>query len=56
MPATGKIYPIDDRQRPAIQVVVENVPRVKAVEDYLVWVEPMSRMVIGISKRWSRRR
>jgi CBS domain-containing protein len=30
----------DERQRQAIQVIVENVPGVTAIHDHLVWVEP----------------
>jgi CBS domain-containing protein len=33
---------LDDRERQAAKVVVENVAGVKAVKDHLVWVEPMS--------------
>lgn len=37
---------IDERQRKALKVVAENIPGVKAVKDHLVWIEPMSGMVI----------
>jgi CBS domain-containing protein len=37
---------IDDRERTALQVLAENTPGVKAVHDNLVWVEPVSGMVI----------
>jgi CBS domain-containing protein len=37
---------LDERERPALRVVVENVLGVKAVEDHLCWVEPMSGWVI----------
>jgi CBS domain-containing protein len=37
---------LDERERPALRVVIENVPGVKAVEDHLCWVEPMSGWVI----------
>ncbi|MFN3655844.1 MAG: CBS domain-containing protein [Pseudolabrys sp.] len=37
---------LDDRQRAALKVAAENIPGVKAVKDHLVWVEPMSGMVI----------
>ncbi|MFG1464105.1 CBS domain-containing protein [Xanthobacter sp. DSM 24535] len=40
----GTIF--DERERMAIRVVAENVPGVKKVIDQLVWVEPMSGMVI----------
>jgi len=36
----------DERERVALQVVAENVPGVKAVRDRLVWVEPISGIVI----------
>jgi CBS domain-containing protein len=32
----------DERQRPALKVMAENIPGVKDVRDHLVWVEPMS--------------
>jgi CBS domain-containing protein len=38
---------LDDRQRAAIRVVAENVPGVKSIEDQLVYIEPMSGIVIG---------
>ena len=37
---------VDDRQRDAIRVLAENIPGVKSIEDRLVWIEPMSGMVI----------
>lgn len=37
---------LDDRQRQALRVAAENIPGVKGIEDHLVWVEPMSGMVI----------
>jgi CBS domain-containing protein len=37
---------LDERERAALRVVAENVPGVKAVEDHLCWVEPMSGWVI----------
>jgi CBS domain-containing protein len=40
----GTIF--DDRQRDALRVLAENVPGVKKVEDELVFIEPMSGMVI----------
>lgn len=36
----------DERQRQALRVVCENVAGVKKIEDHLVWVEPVSGMVI----------
>jgi CBS domain-containing protein len=40
----GAIF--DDRERGALKVAAENLPGVKAVKDHMVWVEPMSGMVI----------
>jgi CBS domain-containing protein len=37
---------LDERQRDAIHVAVENTPGVKSIEDHLVWVEPMSGIAI----------
>jgi CBS domain-containing protein len=36
----------EEKERAALRVVVENVPGVKAVEDRLVWVEPVSGTVL----------
>jgi hypothetical protein len=36
----------DERQRDALKVAAENIPGVKAVEDHLVWVEPITGMII----------
>ena len=36
----------DERQRHGIGVVAENTPGVKRVEDHLVWIEPMSGVVV----------
>jgi CBS domain-containing protein len=36
----------DEAQRTAIRVAIENVPGVKGIRDDLIWVEPMSGMVI----------
>jgi len=36
----------DERERTALKVLAENAPGVKAVRDHLVWVEPMSGLVI----------
>ena len=41
----GTIF--DDRQRDAVRVAAENIPGVKGIEDQLVWIEPMSGVVIG---------
>ena len=36
----------DERERTALKVLAENIPGVTAVRDHLVWVEPMSGLVI----------
>jgi CBS domain-containing protein len=36
----------DERQRTALQVLIENVPGVKVVRDHLVWVESVSQIVV----------
>jgi CBS domain-containing protein len=41
----------DDRERTALTVLAENVPGVKKVIDELVWVEPLSGMVLEPSLR-----
>ncbi|HVW94145.1 MAG TPA: CBS domain-containing protein [Devosia sp.] len=40
----GTIF--DERQRTAIKVLVENTPGVKRLTDHLVWIEPMSGLVL----------
>jgi hypothetical protein len=37
---------LDENEREALRVAAENVPGVRAVEDHLVWVEPMSGTII----------
>ena len=37
----------DERERTALHVLAENVPGVKGVRDHLVWVEPVSGMVVS---------
>jgi len=37
---------LDEKEREALRVVAENTPGVRAVEDHLVWVEPVSGTVI----------
>jgi hypothetical protein len=37
---------LDERHRGAIHVAAERTPGVKAVEDHLVWVDPVSGMVM----------
>ena len=44
----GAIF--DDREREALKVAAENLPGVKAVKDHMVWVEPMSGMVVEESE------
>jgi len=37
---------LDEQQRGAIRAAAENIPGVKAVEDHLVWVDPVSGVAI----------
>jgi CBS domain-containing protein len=37
---------LDEKEREALRIAAENVPGVKAVEDHLVWIEPVSGTVI----------
>src|SRR5215831_6762228 len=37
---------VDERQRGAIRAAAENIPGVKAVEDHLVWIDPVSGIAI----------
>jgi CBS domain-containing protein len=37
---------LEEKEREALRVLVENVPGVRSVEDHLVWVEPVSGTVI----------
>ena len=37
---------LEEKERDALRVAAENVPGVKAVEDRLVWVEPVSGTII----------
>jgi CBS domain-containing protein len=37
---------LDENERRALRVAAENVPGVRAVEDHLVWVEPVSGTII----------
>jgi CBS domain-containing protein len=37
---------LDEKERSALRVAAENIPGVRAVEDHLVWVEPVSGTVI----------
>lgn len=36
----------DDRERTALRVVAETLPGVKEVRDHIVWIEPVSGMVV----------
>lgn len=36
----------EERQRQGVRVLAENTPGVKRVEDHLVWVEPISGVVL----------
>jgi CBS domain-containing protein len=36
----------DDRERTGLRVIAENIPGVKDVSDHLVWIEPISGMVL----------
>jgi hypothetical protein len=37
----------DERERQALIVAAQNIPGVKDVKDHLIWVDPMSGVVIG---------
>jgi CBS domain-containing protein len=37
---------LDENEREALRVAAENVPGVRAVEDHLVWVEPVSGTIV----------
>ena len=37
---------LDEKEREALRIAVENVPGVRAIEDRLVWVEPVSGTII----------
>ncbi len=37
---------LEEKERDALRVVAENVPGIRAVEDHLVWIEPVSGTVI----------
>jgi CBS domain-containing protein len=37
---------LDEKEREALRIVAENSPGVKAVEDHLVWIEPVSGTVL----------
>ena len=44
---------LDEKERAALRVAAENVPGVRAVEDHLVWVEPVSGTIIDAPPRAS---
>jgi osmotically-inducible protein OsmY len=44
----GTIF--DERERQALRVAAENAPGVKAVEDHLIWIEPMSGLHLAADK------
>ena len=47
---------IDERERNALMVAAENIPGVTGVKDHLVWIEPMSGVVIEPPERRRRKR
>jgi CBS domain-containing protein len=48
-------YVLDERQRAALKVLVENVPGVKAVRDDMVWIDPISGVAIEPEERMQNR-
>jgi CBS domain-containing protein len=42
---------LEEKERDALRVVAENAPGVRAVEDHLVWIEPVSGTVIEPSSK-----
>ena len=48
----GSIF--DEREREALHVLIENIPGVKGIRDELVWIEPVSGMVVTASE-WNDR-
>jgi len=42
---------LEEKEREALRVVAENAPGVRAVEDHLVWIEPVSGTVIEPSPK-----
>jgi hypothetical protein len=53
--ATLSGFVLDERQRAAIKVLVENVAGVKAVHDDLVWVDPVSGVTIESDEKMRQR-
>lgn len=45
----------DERQREALKVVIENTPGVKAVNDLLVWIDPVSGAVMDTPEEIAKR-
>lgn len=48
-------FVLDERQRAAVKVLVENLPGVKAVQDDLVWIDPVSGVTIEPEDKRQRR-
>jgi CBS domain-containing protein len=48
-------FVLDERQRDAVKVLVENVKGVKAVHDDLVWIDPVSGATIDSEDKLHRR-
>ena len=48
--ALQEVTDFDEKERDALRVAAENVPGVRAVEDRLVWVEPVSGTIIDAPK------
>ena len=46
---------LEEKERDALRVAAENVPGVRAVEDRLVWVEPVSGTIIDAPQQRRRR-
>lgn len=46
----------DERERRAARVVAENVPGVTSVIDHLVWIEPVSGLVLPAAEDWTEKK
>ena len=44
-------FVLDERQREAVKVLVENVPGVKGVHDDLVWIDPISGATVDSEEK-----
>lgn len=44
-------FVLDQRQREAVKVLVENIPGVKAVHDDLVWIDPVSGATVDSEEK-----